>query len=77
MAKRYDQAIADELKMLGEQLTCERYPHETNDEYWYRLVAIIEDALDNYEIEIARLERLRRTLKALLQPKLPCGPSPR
>jgi hypothetical protein len=62
----YDQAIADELHKVGDELRCERYPHETNDEYGYRLVALIEDAIDEHETEVAHLDRLRATIKALL-----------
>jgi len=62
----YDQAIAEELKKVGIETGTDRYPHETNDEYGYRLIAVIEDAIDDHEIEIALLDRLRETIKALL-----------
>ena len=60
----YDQAIADELTKVADELKCERYPHETNDEFGYRLVALIEDAIDEHET--AHLDRLRAMVKALL-----------
>jgi hypothetical protein len=65
-AKAYEQAIADELQKVGEELACARYPHETNDEFAFRLVACIEDSIDEHESDIAHLDRLRETIKALL-----------
>ena len=62
----HEQAVADELNRIGPEIGTDRYPHETNDEYGYRLVAVIEDAIDEHEIEIAHLDRLRATVKALL-----------
>lgn len=62
----HEQAVADELNSIGPEIGTDRYPHETNDEYGYRLVAVIEDAIDQCEVEIAHLDRLRATVKALL-----------
>lgn len=61
-----EQAVADELNRIGPEIGTDRYPHETNDEYGYRLIAVIEDAIDQCEVEIAHLDRLRATVKTLL-----------
>jgi len=65
-ANRYDDAIAEELNKVAMDLKCERYPHETSDEFGFRLVALVEDAIDQHESDIAHLDRLRTTVKALL-----------
>lgn len=62
----YGQAVAAELDKVGVELACGRYPHETNDEDGYRLVAVIEDAIDDHEVEIALLNRFWATVKTLL-----------
>lgn len=65
MANAYE-AVAEELNRIGPEIGVDRYSHETNDEYGYRLIAVIEDAIDEHEVEIAHLDRLRATVKALL-----------
>lgn len=62
----FDQAIAEELNKVGAEIECKRYPHERNDEFGYRMLAEIEDALDSHESAIAELEWLYQTVKALL-----------
>jgi hypothetical protein len=62
----HEQAVADELNRIGPEIGTDRCPHETNDEYGYRLIAVIEGAIDEHEVEIAHLDRLRATVKALL-----------
>jgi hypothetical protein len=62
----WDEAVAEELSKVGMKLASERYPHETNDEYGYRLIALIEDAIDEHETKIAQLDRVYQAVKALL-----------
>lgn len=62
----YDEAIAEELSKVGADLKCERHPRESNYSYGYKLISRIEDAIDEHETKIAQLDRLYRTVKALL-----------
>jgi hypothetical protein len=62
----YDAAITEELSKAATEIGAERYAHETNDEFGYRIIALIEDAIDGHEAEIAHLDRLRQTVKTLL-----------
>ena len=62
----FEQAIADELDKVGAEIRCARYRHESNDEYTWRLIAHLEDSIDSLENEIARLDGLYHTVKALL-----------
>lgn len=66
MSNPFDQAIADELGKVGDEMVCKRYPRETNDEFGYRLIALIEDAIDEHEAAIAHLDKFYATVKALL-----------
>jgi hypothetical protein len=63
---RYDQVVTEELSKVALEIGVERFPHESADEFAYRLVALIEDSIDEHESEIAHLDRLRATIKALL-----------
>jgi ppGpp synthetase/RelA/SpoT-type nucleotidyltranferase len=62
----YDAAIAEELNRIGKDLECERYPHETNDEYGYRLMALVEDDIDRLAALITDLDKVRGSIAALL-----------
>jgi len=65
-ANPYDDAVAEELNKIGTDMECERYPHESNDEYGLRLVAEVEDDIDRLEALIVDLDKLRANIAALL-----------
>jgi ppGpp synthetase/RelA/SpoT-type nucleotidyltranferase len=62
---RYDRVIAAELDRIGKDFGCERYPHESNDEYGLRLIAQVEDDIDRLEALIVDLDNVRSSIAAL------------
>jgi hypothetical protein len=59
-------AVRAELNRIGRDLECERGAEEIDDDYGWRLVALVEDDIDRPGSLITDLDNLRAGIVALI-----------